>query len=803
MNPTYNTGQTQAPQDDEIDLLRLAYTLFRRRYWLIAFMTIGIIAAWLTSKILHQKYTVDTSIVVPQNNQAFSLQSIFESQLPGATPSSVYNEIEVLKSYTLNHRVMEKLNWRTVWFEKELFNWKDCYTNEPFIVQELSDSRNMEDIDLDVTLLNDSTCLIEANGTGYLNNEELAVDVSETVRLGESFRNEYFNFVLHPATGKILEEGQRYRFRFQGLTQLTDQYLKKLNVSSGDKNSEVIRISSEGTAPMREIHYLNELIHQYMDLKLELQTRTQNRSLSFIDKQLSGISDSLSAAGSSFSEFRSKNQLIDVSAQGNMVIEQLNDIEKQRSQERIRLDYFENLQNYLNQSGNLNQLVSPSVIGIEDPNLNALVVKLSDMYSRREVLAFSAKEGNPTLVLLNREISQANKLLRENLVNLIDNANRSITALDQRYDYISGQLNNLPGKEQQLINIRRQYEMTNEIYTYLLQRRAEIEISLASTIVDVQIIDPARIERIKETGPSTKLFLLVGAFLGFLFPAGFFLLADGLNAKIESIDDIARLSTLPVIGQVLHNNYRSNLPVYSEPTSPLAESYRNVRTNLQFLLAESTEKIIGIHSVVPGEGKTFTTVNLACVLAMNDKKVLIIGADIRKPRLQDAFNLHNNRGLSSYLAGNAQIEDIITPTGVDHLFVILSGPVPPNPSELLSQKRFEKLLNWTREQFDYILIDNAPISLVTDGLLTAPHCDRNLFVLRHEISQQKQIRLINEFASKPAIKHTAILLNDVKASAWGSAYGYGYGYGYGYTDKQKTTTKKYGFPLRKRKQQQA
>ena len=762
----------QPKQEDEIDLKHVFFLLKRRWYWLLICTLLGTAAACLYSQYKQPGYQVDTCIVVPKTNQQVNLQNLFEKTLPGAGDVSINNEIELLKSYTLNHRVFENLNWRTACYQKDHLAWIGLYTREPFVVKESVKGVNAEGIDIEVTPLINNMYQISASGKGVINNEKVPVNFSAIGTFNKPFENKFFHFTLHLREDFKKIAGNKYLFIFRNTNDLTFQYLEKLNIQLTNTNSEVIRLSIEDTEPLREVHYLNELVRIYLDLKLKQQTETKKRSLGFIDNQLSGISDSMNTAGTTVTDFRSKNQIIDLSAQGELVMTQLNDIEKQRSQNQMKLDYFRNLLSYQGKAEGIKQLVTPSVVGIQDPSLNALVLKLGELYSRREVLSFSAHENNPTLVLLNNEIAQVNGQLHENLVNLIDNAQLTIKSLERRYQNISRQLNNLPGKEQQLIDIRRKYELTSEIYTYLLQKRAEIEIALASAIVDVQIIDPARMERVTPTGTSKTVLLILGAIFGLAIPVFFILLSDVLNDKINLQDEVERLTPLTIIGNVLHSHHKSELVVIEKPSSPISESYRIIRTNLQYKFTQGGQQIIGIHSITPGEGKTFTSVNLGCILAMNGKKTLIIGADMRKPRLHKVFKLSNQTGLSNFLIGQSSIKEITQASLIDNLWIIPSGQVPPNPAELLEHHRFSELLEHAKKQFDYIIIDNAPVSMVTDGLITNRHSDLNIFILRYGVSKKGQLKFINSITQKGIIKNPALIINDIKLHSYAYAYSY-------------------------------
>ncbi len=769
--------------EDEIDIKRLFFLLLRKWYWLLICLVLGIAGAYFYGKYQHPKYVNDTSLVATESNKGFDIESMFMPAMQQSMGSAVLNEIAILQSYTLNHKAIESLNWRTAWYFKDLFIWNDLYLNEPFIVRELDEGKNAEGIMIEIRPVSDKQFKISAAGVTKAGNVVTEINFSETGTYGKPFKNKYFHFTLYPKNDAVNLLGKQYRFQFLNINKTTYSYLKRINIDLTEKFGEVVKLSLEGIEPMRDIHYLNQLISVYLDLKLDQQTKTQKRSLEFIDEQLSGISESLSDAESTFTEFRSENQIIDITSQGSMVMEQLSEIEREKSQYQMQLDYFLNLQSYLGKDENVDKIVTPSVVGIQDPTLNALVMKLTELYSRRQVLSFSARENNPTLILINQEISQVNGQLRENLVNLIDNAKLTIKSLDKRYRRINNELNNLPQQEQELINIRRKYELTSEIYTFMLQRRTELEIALAGTVVDIQIVDPAMLERTVPTGTSKLLILLMGAFLGLFFPVLLILISDFFNSTIHFQEDVEKLTPLSIVGNVLHNTTKSELVVVKNPSAPITESYRTIRTNLSYKFTSANEKVIGLHSVSPAEGKTFNAVNLASIIAMNDKKTVLVGGDLRKPRLHKIFDIPNKTGLSNYLAGQASSSDIMLKTKIDNLWIIPSGPTPPNPAELLERDYFVKLIQELKEKFDYIVIDNAPVSLVTDGLITSRQSDLNLFVLRYGVSKKDQLSFINDIAQKGVMNNPAIIINDIKLDRFNYGYSYSYKYyhskGYG------------------------
>lgn len=767
-------------QEEEIDIKKIIYLLLRQWHWFVLFGVLGLGGAYIYNKLTKTKFSVVTSILVPEKSKGLDMKSLFEGAMDQGN-NNIYNQIEIIKSYYTINQTLLNLNWRTSWHKKDFLIWRGIYKQEPFDVQEAPNFINPKGLAVYITPRKNDNYTISVNGKTTHNNELITIEFEAEAQYGRPFANEYFNFTLLKKINSTETPEGSYYFVFNDLNDATKAYQTKLNAVLKDKNSDIIQCTLQGEEPVKEGEFLNELIKVYVEGKMDFQNESQRRSLDFINTQLTGISDSLNSASNKFTDFRSRNKIIDLGAEGSLVMENLKELESEGAKNQIQLDYFHDLLKYLN-NNDIKQMVSPSVVGIQDVSLNALVLKLGELYNRRQVVSFSAKENNPTLLLIDKEMTQTRNQLSENLRNLIDNATRSINSQKDRQANISFQLNKLPEKEQQMINIQRQFDLTNEIYTFLLQKRAETNIALASSIPDVQVIDIARPETATPIGLSSKMILIIGFILGLMLPLAFILLINFFDDRIRTQEDVENHTQLPILGNVMHSPINSDMAVFENPKSNIAESFRALRTNLQFMLPGSEGKIVSIHSTNPGEGKSFGSVNLATIIAMNNRKVLIIGADLRKPRLHKIFDLPNEHGLSTYLIGYDTAEQIVFPTIIPNLSVMPAGPIPPNPAEILGKPEMKSLLEKLRTQFDFIIIDNAPVGLVTDGIIMSFLCDLNVFILRYGVSHKHQLEIINQFAAKKIIDNIALVVNDIKTNAFGYTY---YKY-YQYEAYQKT-----------------
>ena len=806
-------------QPEESNYRHILFMLLRKWYWFVLCGLIGLLIAYFSNQFKQSAYSASSSIVIPSQGSGVDLRGLF-SGYSYQSYSDIYNQMEILRSYSLNRQTLENLQWRTTWYTKKqpapksissivrvsrqkisryikkVFVWKEIYPNNLFNVLESPGAKNLEGIPIYITPVSDEVYSIKVDAESSGGSKE-SISFEEQCAFGRPFTNEWLSFILEKKAGAVYDHNQTFYFVFNNLNQQTNSYRGRLNVALKDEYSDVIQLQITGTDAGRLVEYLNELLRTFMAEKLERATETQRRSIEFIDSQLMGISDSLSEAGAVYSQFRARHQIVSLSAKGEQVMQSLEQINADLARQKIQIQYLQNLQSYIEEATQLDKLFAPSVVGIEDLMLNNLVVKIIDLYGRRQQISLTARENNPSLVMLDKEIMQAINLLKENLRNIINNALFVTDGLEKQKRNISLQLNELPGTEQNLINIQRKYDITNEIYTFLLQKRAEIYITLASMVSDVQVIDQARMETIGVIGTSSSRKTLTGLLIGLAVPLVIILLVNYFDDTIKSRDDVERNTHLPIMGNVIHSEHESPVPVVKYPRSSLAESYRNIRTNLQYMLSGDSNKIIAIQSTSPEEGKSFTAVNLASILAMNNNKVLLLGCDLRKPKIQKVFENHNKHGLSTYLIGNNTFDEIVAETGIENLWMAPSGPIPPNPAELLGKPELKKFLDRACERFDYIVMDNSPVSMVTDGLLTGKLADLNLFVLRADVSHKQMIKLINQLAEKNTLSHISLIINDIKANRLGYKYSYHSGYHYShyysrygkgyYSDEEKLT----------------
>lgn len=761
-------------QEQPLNIKEFLFKILSKWYWFAICGFLGLSMAWIYNKYSVSIWQIESTVLVSDGSKAVGVDNLFESLNLGKT-INMDNHIGLLKSYNLNRQAIENLKWQTSWFAKGRFIDNEFYKDEPYKVlkpdgidQSSNEEINPAGISVYVTTLSENRYQVYYKFEKRTDKGEIQpVEVKQEGKTGIPFISQDFHFTLEK--GLVNPEiGTIYYFRFNDINKMALNYQGKLSVSPTTKTSEMLKLSVSGSQPAREVDFLNELMNVYIQFGLHEKNLTSENTVQFIDTQLAGIADSLRIAGQSFTNFRSENNILNLTKEGELVMQQLTELGSQKAIAEMQLVYYQNLKSYILTADGMKKVVAPSVVGITDPTLNSMVLKLSELYSSREVLSYSAKNENPALVMLDKELQSTRKNLGENLTNLESNTQTELDGLKTRIVDINGDVKQLPKTEQQLINIKRRFDVNNDLYTYLLTKRAEAAIKKASNVADAQVIDLGRLETARIVGPNKRLYLLVGLMLGLGLPLIIILLADFFNDTIKNREEVERTTSLPIVGTISHNNYDKEFAVTEHPRSAIAESFRALRTNLQYILREKGQNVISIHSAIPGEGKSFISLNLACIIAMNKKKVLLVAVDMHKPRLNTVFGMdHHQDGLSTYLINKNQFSEIVNTTHVANLSYVSSGPIPPNPAELLEDGGFERFITEAKAAFDFVILDNPPVSVVTDGNITGRYSDTNLFLIRQGYSNKAQLKFIDQLGTKETMQQICIVINDLQTENYG------------------------------------
>ncbi|HNR40759.1 MAG TPA: polysaccharide biosynthesis tyrosine autokinase [Bacteroidales bacterium] len=795
-----NTPQPPSPQsyfqpmDDEgIDFKRYLSLFISNWYWFAVALFISMSIAYGINRWSEEVYTVSSTLLI-KDDPSGALTNIFRGSDAFSNQQNVNNEIGILKSYNLNYRVMKELpDFWVVYTSvgKRGIAEQRSYKSTPFVVVYDSLSSQTMGQRIDIRIISDSGYRLSINGSRGFDKE---------LSFGERFREQGFDFVIRLRNSSTFrydpDASNRYYFRFVSPVSLANQYRSKLSVTPIKEEASLVTLSTTGYEPNQEIDYLNTLMRVYLEFGLEYKNQTAAQTIRFIEDQLGTISDSLRRAESNLENFRLSHRLIDISREGVLVQQKLEQIDAERTRLLMQKNYYEYLRNYVVSKNESADIIAPSVMGVTDQLLMRLVDELSSLLKQKRQLSLNLYESAEPLRVIDTGITNAYKALEENIENGLRNIESSVSDADRRLLEIEKDIRRLPSTERQMINIQRKFDINNTVYTFLLEKRAEAGIARASNVPDNRIIDDAGFFSTAMVGPKKRQNLMMALVLGLFLPALGIVLVDYLNNKIIDKKDLERRTSIPVIGYISHNSLKSEIPVAENPGSTLSESFRSVRTSLKYFLKDRTCPVISVSSTITGEGKTFVSINLAAIIAMSGKRVLLAGLDLRKPRIHRIFGAENEKGISSYLIGEEKYEDIVLKTEFKNLFYTPAGPVPPNPAELIDSEAMAGFIARAREEFDFIILDTPPVAIVTDALLLSPFSDFYLFVVRQRYTSRNTLALIEELRAGGNLKSIGIVMNDISMSGYygyGLRYGYSMGYGYNYGYNYYSQYGKYGY----------
>jgi tyrosine-protein kinase Etk/Wzc len=581
-------------------------------------------------------------------------------------------------------------------------------------------------------------------------------------------------------------------YSIYSVRQVTDEILDALKVNQATKLSAVINLKLRDAVPKRSEDILNELINFYNKAAINDKNALASNTLKFINERLALVVSELDSVEQGIQKYKTNQGIVDISAQGQLYLDNVGANDQKLSQIDVQLAVMDQVEKYVLSKNGQSGIV-PSTFGVEDPVLTTLLGKLYDLEVQYEGLRRTTAENNPLLLSIRNEIDKIKPNILENISSLRHNleaGKRNLSGTSKSYASI---LKGLPQKEKGLVDISRQQSIKNGIYSFLLQKREETALSYNSAVADTRIVDNADSE-VNPVSPKKILIYLVAVFGAFGAGIGLIAIREVLNQNIVFRSEIEQYTSVPVIGEIMQEDSGSPFVIEEGRRTFIAEQFRQLRTSLAYIGVNSRKKRILITSTISGEGKSFVAANMAISLALTNKKVVLLELDLRKPRLSELFGVSRDTGLTNYFIGNKDADHIIKSTAVNsNLFIIPSGAIPPNPSELILNGRLDELLVYLETIFDYILIDTAPVSPVTDAYILSPLCDATLFIIRHGVTPKAYIKMMDDNARIHTLKNTAIIFNGVKNRGL-KGYGYGYGYGYGdnngYNDESKNRGKK-------------
>ncbi len=680
----------------------------------------------------------------------------------------------ILQSFSLSKETVKELEFDVSYFRDERFRKNyEIYKKSPFVINFDTSFSQYLYVPIYIEFVSENEVLVSIE----------KFEIEKKIKIGEKFSYKNFNFSISHRDSLNFDKtviGNKYFVTKNSITDVAQNFLGRLQIDVSPEKSSILWLWLEGTVPQKDADYMNRLIDIYIRNGLEDKNKKASSIIEFIDKQLEGVSDSLRETESNMQIFKQQNKTVDISNEGMILLNRLTEFHKSLEIQKKKLAYYKYLYNQFLKDKNVKSFTAPSVMDINDPVLLSYLEKLSETVTERDILDFSVKNDIPISEKLDLKIKKIQNQIFIHAKKNIEVTEGDVENIRNNIRKVNKDIKKLPISERRIINIERKFNINDAMYTLLLTRRMEAAITQASNKADTKILDKARPELASKKTPDTGGNKKKGILFGLLIPILIIILLEFLNNKIEDKSDIESRTTIPIYGTVGKNLNKSSVPVITFPKSPISESFRAIRTNLQYILKTKSKKIIAVTSSISGEGKSFVSMNLACVLSIAERKTLLVGLDLRKPKLQDDFNYNNEKGISSFLVERANYNEVIQKTTIPNLYIALSGPVPPNPAELIESDNMKLFFEKAVKEFDYIIIDTPPIAVVTDALLMADIADAYLYVMRQNYSSKNIIKLVNDIKRDNKLKNLGIILNEVQTKrAFDYSHGYGYGYGYG------------------------
>ena len=777
-------------KEHEIDLRSWLFK-FRSRWYLFAgFTFLALAAAFVYVKSSERIYAFHSTLLLgDQQTGSKKAQELLELLHVQDKGIKVEDEIGLLMSADMVKAALQKLDFSTSYY-KVPDHWlnsgfdlikEEQFDTTPYTVELDTSGTQLVDVPFVVRVLNDKEYELTVEGENIprynFNRHEVLgyvpyISFTKVLKFGEPYTDENIHFTINRNKSQGGEmPAKKYYFVLNSLESQVGQRLASLHIEPIERDSRVLRLSTKGTIPDKEMLFLNTLMDVYVARDLEEKNTNGRKTLEFIDSQIATLTDSLKQSKQALSSFRSANKISNIDAQANSTYERLSQLEIDKAKLFTDRQYYSAILDEIENNESFTEAVSPAVAGVQNPILANLFLELSELNKQKAGYKTSATQINPMLKEVDGKIASIRSAIVANLRNLISSADIAIRETDKRIATLENTLAKQPEHERRLADLKGQADFIDKKYEFLQEKRAEAAISLATNTTDKKIVDRASFWGSGPVNAQPRIIYMLALVLGLIIPAAFIVLMDNVDNTIQGKNDISSITNIPFLGVIAHGSKSDKLAVKNNPKSAIAESFRSIRINLQYLMADTNFKVVGVTSSISGEGKTFCSVNLSSEFAAAGKRTILIESDMRKPTFSKYFNVSSEVGLSTYLNQYSELEDIIQKTDNENLDIIPCGPIPENALHLLEMPRMQRMVEELREKYDYIVIDTPPIGYVSEYFILMKHMDTNIYVVKHKYTNKDLLNQVNELYTAKKIKNIHIVINDLD---FDKTYEYGY-----------------------------
>ena len=791
-------------EDEKIDIQQLLFKYIIHWPWFVGAVLVCLIGAWIYLRMATPVYNISATVLIKDDKKGGntgSMVGLEELGLSGLISSSqnIDNELEVLRSKTLVKEVINLLNLYVSYTDEDGFPSKNMYKTSPVLVsltpqeaEKLTDPMVVE-----MALYGEGG--LEVNVTvgdkEYQKHFEKLPAVFPMDEGTLAFFQSPDSLSLKKDTMEASSNIRHITAKIKSPMKVARAYCENLKIEPTSKTTSVAVISLKNSSLQRGQDFINQLLEMYNRNTNNDKNEIAQKTAEFIDERINIISKELGSTEANLENFKRNAGITDLTSEAQIALTGNAEYEKKRVENRTQISLIEDLRKYIR--GNEYEVL-PGNIGLQDPGLVATIERYNEMLVERKRLLRTSTENNPTIINLDTSI----RAMKSNVQATLDGSLKGLLItkadLEREASRFSRRISVAPGQEREYVSIARQQEIKAGLYLMLLQKREENAIALAATANNAKIIDEAIADDIP-VSPKRRMIYLIALVLGIGIPVGIIYLIGLTKFKLEGRADVEKLTTIPIVGDIPltdeKNEKDGSIAVFENQNNLMSETFRNIRTNLQFML-QNDKKVILVTSTVSGEGKSFISANLAISLSLLGKKVVIVGLDIRKPGLNKVFRLSTKeKGITLYLANpETDLMSLVQPSDINqNLYILPGGTVPPNPTELLARDGLDKAIEILKKSFDYVILDTAPVGMVTDTLLIGRVADLSLYVCRADYTHKVEYTLINELAEEKKLPNLCTVINgvDLKRRKYGYYYGYGkygkyygygkrYGYGYGY-----------------------
>ena len=788
-------------EDMEIDIKELLFKCLIHWPWFVGAVVACLIAAYVYLYVATPVYNISATVLIKDDKKGGASNNVGgldELGLSGLITSSqsIDNEIEVLRSKTLVKEVVNYLNLYVTYKDEDLIPSKELYKTSP--VQVNMTPQEAEKLKKDIVV----EMVVQPQGSLDVNVKMDDREIQKHFeKLPAILPTDRGTISFFQVTDSIPVEGAS---SVQGARHITATISCPMNVARGycgnlvivptSQTTSVVTVSLKNSSLRRGQDFINQLLEMYNRNTNNDKNEIAQKTAEFIDERIGIISKELGSTEADLETFKRDAGITDLSSDAQIALSGNAEYEKKQVENRTQISLVEDLKRYLSHS---EYEVLPSNVGLKDAALATQIDRYNEMLIERKRLLRTSTESNPAIVNLDTSIRATKANVQATIEGTLQGLFITKADLDREAKRYMRRISDAPGQERRYVSIARQQEIKAGLYLMLLQKREENAIMLAATANNAKIIDEAIADDIP-VFPKRGIIYLVALVLGFVIPVAVIFLVDLTKFRVEGHADVEKLTSVPIVGDIPLTNEKNakdgSIAVFENQNNLMSETFRNIRTNIQFML-QNDRKVILVTSTVSGEGKSFTSANLAISLSLLGKKVVIVGLDIRKPGLNKVFSLSSKeKGITQYLSNpEMDLMSLVQPSDVNkNLFILPGGTVPPNPTELLARDGLDKAIDMLKNNFDYVILDTAPVGMVTDTLLIGRVADLSVYVCRADYTHKAEYTLINELSHEQKLPNLCTIINgvDLKKRKYGYYYGYGkyskhygygkrYGYGYG------------------------